>query len=166
MSLEIVSYIFFFKKHKIKMALKLFNLNLIVLLVSCSLSFDKEIINYGPNLKTFNKIEIIKGETSKSFIIKQLGPPSFTNPYNNKNVFYISQQMNKEIGKVNQFKEASILEIYYNENNIIIEYNYKKENLPNDINLSELDEKSFEENRTTFEFFKNILSNLRRRNEN
>ena len=148
------------------MALKLFNLNLIVLLVSCSLSFDKEIINYGPNLKTFNKIEIIKGETSKSFIIKQLGPPSFTNPYNNKNVFYISQQMNKEIGKVNQFKEASILEIYYNENNIIIEYNYKKENLPNDINLSELDEKSFEENRTTFEFFKNILSNLRRRNEN
>ena len=148
------------------MALKLFNLNLIVLLVSCSLSFDKEIINYGPNLKTFNKIEIIKGKTSKSFIIKQLGPPSFTNPYNNKNVFYISQQMNKEIGKVNQFKEASILEIYYNENNIIIEYNYKKENLPNDINLSELDEKSFEENRTTFEFFKNILSNLRRRNEN
>ena len=148
------------------MALKLFNLNLIVLLVSCSLSFDKEIINYGPNLKTFNKIEIIKGETSKSFIIKQLGPPSFTNPYNNKNVFYISQQMNKEIGKVNQFKEASILEIYYNENNIIIEYNYKKENLPNDINLSELDEKSFEENRITFEFFKNILSNLRRRNEN
>ena len=148
------------------MALKLFNLNLIILLVSCSLSFDKEIINYGPNLKTFNKIEIIKGETSKSFIIKQLGPPSFTNPYNNKNVFYISQQMNKEIGKVNQFKEASILEIYYNKNNIIIEYNYKKENLPNNINLSELDEKSFEENRTTFEFFKNILSNLRRRNEN
>ena len=148
------------------MALKLFNINLKLFLVSCSLSFDKEIINYGPDLKSFNKINIIKGKTSKSFIVKQLGPPSFTNPYNNKNVFYISQQMNKEIGKVNQFKEASILEIYYNENNIIIEYNYKKENLPNDINLSELDEKSFEENRTTFEFFKNILSNLRRRNEN
>ena len=112
------------------------NINLILFLVSCSLSFDKEIINYGPNLKSFNKINIIKGKTSKSFIVKQLGPPSFTNPYNNKNVFYISQKMNKEIGKVNQFQAAIFLEIYYNENNKIVEYNYKKENLPNDIDLS------------------------------
>ena len=148
------------------MALKLFNLNLIFFLISCSLSFDKEIINYGPDLKSFNKIKIIKGETSKSFIIKQLGPPSFINPYDNKNVFYISQKMNKEIGKVNQFQAASFLEIYYNENNKIIEYKYIKENLLNDIDLSELNEKSIAENRTTFEFFKNILSNLRRRNEN
>ena len=146
------------------MALKLFNLNLIFILVSCSLPFDKEIINYGPDLKSFNKIKIVKGETSKSFIIKQLGPPSFTNPYNKKNVFYISQKMNKEIGKVNQFQEASFLEIYYNENNKIIEYYYKNENLPNDINLSELDDKSISENRTTFEFLKYIFSNLRRRN--
>ena len=145
------------------MVLKLFNLNIILILVSCSLPFDKEIINYGPDLKYLNKIRIIKGETSKSFIIKQLGPPSFTNPYNNKNVFYISQKMNKEIGKVNQFQEVSFLEIYYNENNKIIEYNYKKENLPNHIDLSELDEESIAENRTTFEFLKNILSNLRRR---
>ena len=145
------------------MALKLFNLNLILLLVSCSLTFDKEIINYGPYLKSFNKIKIIKGETPKSFIIKQLGPPSFTNPYNNKNVFYISQKMNKEIGKVNQFQVVSFLEIYYDENNKIFEYTYKKENLPNDFNLSELDEKSIAEDRKTFEFLKNILSNLRRK---
>ena len=148
------------------MALKLFNLTLIFILVSCSLPFDKEIINYGPDLKSFNKIKIVKGETSKSFIIKQLGPPSFTNPYNKKNVFYISQKMNKEIGKVNQFKEASFLEILYDENDKISDYNFKKENLPNDFNISELNEKSITENRATFEFFKNILSNLRRRNEN
>ena len=145
------------------MALKLLNLNLIIFLVSCSLSFDKEIINHGPELKSFDKIKIMKGETSKSFIIKQLGPPSFTNPYNNKNVFYISQKMNKEIGKVNQFQEVSFLEIFYNENDKVVEYNFKKENLPNHIDLSELDEESIAENRTTFEFLKNILSNLRRR---
>ena len=148
------------------MALKLFNLNLIFLLISCSLSFDKEIIKYGPDLKSFDKIQITKGKTSKSFIIKRLGPPSFTNPYNNNNVFYISQEMRKEIGKVNQFKEASILEIFYNENDKVIEFNYKKENLPNDISLSELDEKSIAEDRTTFEFLKNIFSNLRRRSDN
>ena len=98
--------------------------------------------------------------------MKQLGPPSFINPYNNKNVFYISQEMKKEIGKVNQFQETSFLEIFYNEKNRIIEYYFKKENLPNDINLSELDEKSIAEDRSTFEFLKNILSNLRRRSEN
>ena len=146
------------------MALKFFNLNLIFLLLSCSFSFDKEIVNYGPNIKSFDKIKIIKGKTSKSIIIKNLGPPSFINPYDNKNVYYISQKMNKEIGKVNQFQEASFLEIFYNENDKIVEFNYKNVNLPNDITLSKLDDNSLVEDRTTFEFLKNILSNLRRKN--
>ena len=144
------------------MAFKLLNINLILLLVSCSLSFDKEIINHGVNLKSFNQIDIKRGETSKSSIIKSFGLPSFTNPYDNKNVFYISQIMKKEIGKVNQFHEASFLEIFYNENDKVIEFNYKKEILPNDLNLSELDEESIASDRKTFELFKNILSNLRR----
>ena len=146
------------------MALKLFNLNLIFLLLSCSFSFDKEIVNYGPNLKSFDKINIIKGKTSKSIIIKNLGPPSFINPYDNKNVYYISQKMNKEIGKVNQFQQASFLEIFYDDNDKIVEFNYKNVDLPNDTTLSKLDDKSINEDRTTFEFFKNIFSNLRRKN--
>ena len=148
------------------MLIKFINLYLVLLLVSCSFSFDKEIVNYGPNLNSFDKNKIIKGETSRLFIIKTFGPPSFTNPYNNKNVFYISQEMKKEIGNVNQFQETSILELLYNENDKIIKFNYKKENLPNDISLSELNEKSIKEDRVTFEFLRNILSNLRRRNEN
>ena len=146
------------------MALKFLNLSLMFLLLSCSFSFDKEIVNYGPNIKSFDKIKIIKGETSKSIIIKNLGPPSFINPYDNKNVYYISQKMNKEIGKVNQFQEASFLEIFYNESDKIVEFNYKNVNLPNDTTLSKLDDKSLVEDRTTFEFLKNILSNLRRKN--
>ena len=146
------------------MALKFFNLNLIFLLLSCSFSFDKEIVNYGPNLKSFDKINIIKGKTSKSIIIKNLGPPSFINPYDNKNVYYISQKMNKEIGKVNQFQQASFLEIFYDDNDKIVEFNYKNVDLPNDTTLSKLDDKSINEDRTTFEFFKNIFSNLRRKN--
>ncbi len=148
------------------MLIKFIKLYLVLLLVSCSFSFDKEIVNYGPNLNSFDKNKIIKGKTSRLFIIKTLGPPSFTNPYNKKNVFYISQEMKKEIGNVNQFQEASILELLYNENDKIIKFNYKKENLPNDISLSELNEKSIKEDRVTFEFLRNILSNLRRRNEN
>ena len=148
------------------MALKLFNLHLVLLLVSCSLSFDKEIVNYGPILKSFDQINIKKGETSKSFVIEKLGPPSFTNPYDKNNVYYISQKMKKEIGKVNQFEETSFLEIFYNKNDKVVDFNYKKENLPNDISLSELDEKSIADDRRTFEVLRNILSNLRRKNEN
>ena len=148
------------------MALKLLNLYIILLLVSCSLSFDKEIINYGPILKSIDQINIKKGVTSKSFIIKKLGPPSFTNPYDKKHVYYISQKMNKEIGNVNQFEEASFLEIFYDENDKIVEFNFKKENLPNNIALSKLNEKSIADNRTSFEILRNIFSNLRRNNDN
>ena len=148
------------------MTLKLINTYLLLLLVSCSFPFDKEIINHGSNLKSFNVNDIKKGQTSKSFIIKKLGPPSFTNPYDKKHVYYISQKMNKEIGKVNQFLETSFLEIFYNENDKIIKYNFKKENIGNNISLSKLNEKSIAEDRITFEFLNNILSNIRRRNEN
>ena len=148
------------------MILKLLNINLILLLVSCSFSFDKEIVNYGPILKSFDQINIKKGETAKSSVIKQLGPPSFTNPYDKKNVYYISQKMKKEIGKVNQFEETSFLEIFYDQNDKVVEFNFKKENLPNNISLSKLNEKSTGDDRTSFEVLRNILSNLRRNNQN
>ena len=63
-------------------------------------------------------------------------------------------------------QKASFLEIFYDKNDIVIEFYYKKENLPNDVSLSKLDEQSITKDRTTFEFLRNILSNLRRRNEN
>ena len=148
------------------MALKLINIYIFLFLVSCSFPFDKEIINYGSNLKSFNINDIKKGQTSKSFIIKKLGPPSFTNPYDENNVYYISQKMNKEIGKVNQFQETTFLEIFYNKNDEVIEYNFKKENIANDFSLSKLNEKSIAKDRMTFELLNNILSNVRRRTEN
>ena len=74
--------------------------------------------------------------------------------------------MMKEVGKVNKFQEVRFLEIFYNENDKVIKFNYKKENLPNSITLSELDEKSIMEDRSTFELLKNIFSNLRRRSDN
>ena len=144
------------------MTLKLIKFIILILLVSCSYSFDKEIINYGSDLRSINAINIKKGETQKSFIIKKLGPPSFTNPYDKKNVYYISQEMVREIGKVNQFQKAIFLEIIYDKDDKVVEFYYKKEDLPNDVSLSKSNEKSIAEDRTTFEFLRNILSNLRR----
>ena len=74
--------------------------------------------------------------------------------------------MKKEIGDVNQFEEAKFLEIFYDENDKVVEFNFKKENLPNNISLSKLTEKSIVDDRVSFEVLRNILSNLRRNNEN
>ena len=74
--------------------------------------------------------------------------------------------MKKEIGSVNQFEEASFLEIFYDENDKVVEFNFKKENLPNNITLSKLNEKSIADDRVSFEVLRNIFSNLRRNNEN
>ena len=54
------------------MALKLFNLNLILILVSCTLPFDKEIINYGPELKSFNKNLTFSSTHIVTFCIKKI----------------------------------------------------------------------------------------------
>ena len=148
------------------MAIKFLNICLIMCLLSCSFQFDKEIVNHGSNLKYIDKIMINEGKTEKSFIINKLGPPSFTNPFNQKNVFYIAQEMKKEIGKVNQFKQVIYLEIFYNENDKVTKYNYKKDILPYNLDLSKLNDNSIAEDRTTFEIFKNIFSNLRRRTDN
>ena len=70
--------------------------------------------------------------------------------------------MVRKIGKVNQFQKAIFLEIIYDKDDKVVEFYYKKEDLPNDVSLSKLDENSIAEDRTTFEFLRNILSNLRR----
>ena len=36
-------------------------------------------------------------------------------------------KMKKEIGNVNQFEEASFLEIFYNESDKVIKFNFRKE---------------------------------------
>ena len=64
--------------------------------------------------------------------------------------------MKKEIGDVNQFEEVSFLEIFYNENDKVVEFNFKKENLPNNISLSKLNEKSIADDRRSFEILRNL----------
>ena len=148
------------------MILKIFIINILFFLVSCTTSFDKEIINHGPNLKTFVDLKIKKGSTKKSFIINKLGPPSFTNPYDNNNVYYVSQKMRKEIGKVNQFENTYLLEILYNKEDVVIDMKTKNQRYSNQYSLSELSDDSISNDRKVFEVFKNIFSNLRRGNKN
>ena len=132
-----------------------------ILITSCSI--NQELTQYGYNEKYFSSLNIIEGQTSERLIIKKLGPPSFKNPYDNKNVFYVSQKMIKVVGKVNQFDNLSILEIIYDNNRVVKNYMIKK-NKGNNFELSKLKDNSFTENRKVFEVFKNIFSNLRRRN--
>lgn len=133
-----------------------------ILITSCSI--NQEVTQYGYNKKFFSSFKIIEGQTSERLIIKKLGPPSFKNPYDNKNVFYVSQKMLKVIGKVNQFDNLSILEIIYDNNRVVKNYTIKENKGSNNFELNKLKDNSFTDNRKVFEVFKNVFSNLRRRN--
>ena len=61
-------------------------------------------------------------------------------------------------------RNARFLEIFYNEKDKVVEFNFKKENLPNNISLSKLNEKSIIDDRKTFEVLRNLFSNLARKN--
>ena len=140
------------------------NISILSLIFIVSCSFNKELTHYGNNEKYFSSINIKTNQTSENYIIKELGPPSFKNPYDNNNVFYISQKMVKVIGKVNQFETVSILEITYDKNRIVKRFSIKKEKGSNKIELSRMRDENFAGNRKVFEVFKNVLSNLRRGN--
>ena len=134
----------------------------LIFIISCSL--NKEVTHYGNNEKYFSSINIKKNQTPEAYIIKELGPPSFKNPYDNNNVFYVSQKMIRVIGKVNQFETISILEITYDKNRIVKRFSIKEEKGSNKIQLSRMKDENFAGNRKVFEVFKNVLSNLRRGN--
>ncbi len=65
-----------------------------------------------------------------------------------------------------QYYQVNFLEIFYDENDKVVDFKYKKINLTNSISLSKLDEESIADDRRTFEVLKNILSNLRTKTEN
>ena len=100
-----------------------------------SCSFNKELTQYGNNEKYFSSLNIKKNQTAENYILQKLGPPSFKNPYNSNNVFYISQKMVKVVGKVNQFEKISILEITYDSNKIVKDYSIEEKKGSNKIEV-------------------------------
>ena len=90
---------------------KLLVLFITLFILSCGVKIDD--ITHGTNKLNLVEIKITKGVTTKNHLISTLGPPSIKNPYKKNIVYYISQNMKRNITKRDTFKEVVILEIVF-----------------------------------------------------
>ena len=138
---------------------KLLVLFITLFILSCSVKIDD--ITHGTNKLNLVEIKITKGVTTKNHLISTLGPPSIKNPYKKNIVYYTSQNMKRNITKRDTFKEVVILEIVFDKNDIVIDYNLTKNKKVKEFIINEEKDKYFK-SRDKFNFFKDMLDSMRR----
>ena len=124
---------------------------------------EKTII--GTNKLDILNLKIKNGETRKSYIIKKLGPPSTINPFNENIVYYISQDMEEELGKTGKITKLVLLEIIFDKNDYVKNFQLVEKDKIKRFVLNDSKDKNFSYDRTGFKILKNLLDNLRRRQE-
>ncbi len=128
---------------------------------SCSYESEKKL--HGINKINILEISIKNGKTTKSELISKLGPPSIKNPYTKNVHYYISQELKRNISKKDDLIKTIILEVIYDEDNIVRESNLA-ENKESKFSMNEDLQDNNYQTRTRFNFFKEIFDNMRRRN--
>ena len=128
-----------------------------IFISNCGLKPEK--INSGTNKLSILNLNLKKGETKKSTILNSLGPPSIENPFNKDVIYYISQESDKEIGEDNQ------LQITFNKDNIVKNYNLVDSQQIEEFELNDLEEEQGFESRKGFKIMKTLIDNMRRKNK-
>ena len=124
---------------------------------------EKTII--GTNKLDILNLKIKNGKTRKSYIVKKLGPPSTTNPFNENIIYYISQDMEHELGKTRKITKLVLLEIIFDKNDYVKSFQLVEKDKIKRFVLNDSKDNKFSDNRTGFRFLKDLLDNLRRRQE-
>ncbi len=134
-----------------------------IFISNCGLKPEK--INSGTNKLAILDLNLKKGETKKSTILNSLGPPSIENPFNKDVIYYISQESDKEIGGDNQLKKITLLQITFNKDNIVKNYNLVDSQQIEEFELNDLEEEQGFESRKGFKIMKTLIDNMRRKNK-
>ena len=134
-----------------------------IFISNCGLKPEK--VSSGTNKLAILNLSLKKGETKKSTVLKNLGPPSIENPFNKDTVYYISQQSKKEMGKDNQLEKITVLQITYNRENIVKNYNLVASQEIDKFELNELEDEQEFDSRRGFKIMKTLLDNMRRKNK-
>lgn len=137
--------------------LKFFILILLIMLNSCSQSFQESGLSKN-KIKDF-KIEI--GKTSKQNLIKNYGPPIFENIFNKNTVYYVSHNTSYKTLEKRKTDKLLVYEIILDDNDIVRDYRQYNEKDGYDIDISKNeDKKGFD---LTL-FWKDIINAMRRKN--
>ena len=126
--------------------------------VSCSQKIQKTGLS---NIK-INEIIIEEGITTKSILMKKYGPPVFESVFNKNTVYYVSHVTGYKNLSDRKTLNLVVFEITFNNKNIVNKI--KKYNKFDSKNVKISNKNSLDKNNVSVQFWKDIISNLRRRN--
>ena len=151
----------FYNKNRIKYMyyLKFILILAIFFNVSCSQKIQKTGLS---NIK-INEIIIEEGITTKSILMKKYGPPVFESVFNKNTVYYVSHVTGYKNLSDRKTLNLVVFEITFNDKNIVNKI--KKYNELDTKNVKISKKNSIEKNNTSIQFWKDIINNLRRRND-
>ena len=136
--------------------LKLVIIFLIFILNSCSQTFQ----NNGLSQRNLENFDIKIGKTSKKFLIKNYGPPIFENTFKNNIIYYVSHNTSYETFGKRETKKLLVLEIMFDDKNIVQKIKKYSEKDSFDIKVSKFED---EKEINLVGFWKDLIRSLNRR---
>ncbi|MDA1136319.1 MAG: outer membrane protein assembly factor BamE [Proteobacteria bacterium] len=136
---------------------KFFIIFFILFISSCS----EKIHTNGLSLLQINQMDIKIGEVTKNQIYIKYGPPIFESVFNKNVIYYLSHKSSYLNFNPRETKELVVLEITFNNKNIVKSINKYSEKNAKNVNVS-MENTTNKNNQG--EFFKQIIDNLKRNN--
>ena len=136
---------------------KFFIIFFILFISSCS----EKIHTNGLSLLQINQMDIKIGEITKNQIYTKYGPPIFESVFNKNVIYYLSHKSSYLNFNPRETKELVVLEITFNNKNIVKSINKYSEKNAKNVNVS-MENTTNKNNQG--EFFKQIIDNLKRNN--
>ena len=136
---------------------KFFIIFFILFTSSCSEKIDTN----GLSLLQINQMDIKIGEVTKNQIYIKYGPPIFESVFNKNVIYYLSHKSSYLNFNPRETKELVVLEITFNNKNIVKSINKYSEKNAKNVNVS-MENTTNKNNQG--EFFKQIIDNLKRNN--
>ena len=124
---------------------------------ACSQNFQKN----GLSEKQIKKFEIKIGKTSKEYLTKKYGPPTFENVFNKNVIYYVMHNTSYKTLEERKTDELLVYEITLDNDNKVLKLKQydKKDSININVNKTE-DENELD----MISFWKDILNAMRRKN--
>ena len=129
-------------------------------LFSCSETVER----HGLSQKKIQNIELEIDITSKKSLINSYGPPVFESLFYDNIIYYVSHVSSFKNFDDRKTKNLKVIEIIFDKNNIVQNYNEYSEQDSFKIKVSE--KETDDTNNNGLMFWKEIISNLRNRVKN
>ena len=124
---------------------------------ACSQNFQKN----GLSEEKIKKFEIKIGKTSKEYLTKKYGPPTFENVFNKNVIYYVMHNTSYKTFEERKTDELLVYEITLDNKNKVLKLKQYDKNDSFNINVN----KSEDENELDMSsFWKDILNAMRRKN--